>query len=269
MGASSASDRAALTFGTVVIVGGGCYGSYYVRQLQRAAAAGAVHIETLLVVDRNPACQVVTALAQPAGAALMPQLVVAEWSAFFRQYLAQAAEAPAAAGHDAIVPSPLMPHLLYQWIEGRLQAAWPGREVRTAPLDADLPVPWQQSGADGTRYASYATWICPINCIEPARCPHTRGTRSWTMPEALSEYVATARDAGRRVAGPYAFHCTHRAFGVGMIDVASVVAAEADLQAQSAAAPLEAIIGTVSHCHGAVSRLLVGEIPATRRLHPA
>ena len=260
--ASSAGERTALSFGTVVVVGGGCYGSYYVRQLQRAAAAGAVRIGTLLVVDRDPACRVAAEQAVSAAGALAPRIVTADWSSFFRDYLDRAAEGPTAAANDAVVPSPLMPHLLYDWIAARMQARWPERDVRTLPLDDDLPVPWQQSGADGTRYASFATWICPINCIEPARCPHTRDTRSWTMPEALAAYVAGARDAGRHIAGPYAFHCTHRTFGVGMVDVSAVVAAEADLRTRAAGGAVEAIIGTVSHCHGAIGRLVVGEIPA-------
>ena len=45
-------------YGTVVVVGGGCYGSYYVRQLRRAAQNGALGYERLLVVDRDPSCRV-------------------------------------------------------------------------------------------------------------------------------------------------------------------------------------------------------------------
>jgi len=45
-----------LAFGRVVVVGGGCYGSYYVRQLRRARSRGAVTIGELIVVDQDPAC---------------------------------------------------------------------------------------------------------------------------------------------------------------------------------------------------------------------
>ncbi|HTK46432.1 MAG TPA: hypothetical protein VL328_00460, partial [Gemmatimonadaceae bacterium] len=50
--------RAEQRFGVVVVVGGGCYGSYYVRQLARAARAGAARWERLVVVDRDAACAV-------------------------------------------------------------------------------------------------------------------------------------------------------------------------------------------------------------------
>lgn len=260
-GGSCVSDRGRepLRFASVVIVGGGCYGSYYVQQLQRAAAAGALVVDQLLVVDRDPGCRV--ARDRAPSAALQPDVVVADWSTFLAAFLAERAARPAP-GSDAIVPSPLMPHLLYQWLAARMRERWPTREVHGAPLEAGLDVPWQRAGEDGTHYASYATWMCPINCIEPARCPHTRGPRDWTMPVALERHVRGAAEAGREIAGPYVFHCTHRAYGVGMIDVAAVVAAEADLARRAAAGRVDALVGTVSHCHGAVSRLVVGSLTA-------
>ena len=118
-----------------------------------------------------------------------------------------------------------------------------------------LDVPWQRAGDDGTHYASFATWMCPINCVEPARCPHTKAARDWTMPVALQRHQS--RQASPYTGGPYVFHCTHRAYGVGMIDVAPVLAADADLRSRAAAGPVDVLVGTVSHCHGAVSRLVV------------
>lgn len=254
--------RLPLRFGTVVIIGGGCYGSYYVEQLRRAAAAGAVTVERLLVVDHDPRCRVAQQRLPPAG--LQPAVVAAEWKAFLADYLARCAAAPADAVRDAIVPSPLMPHLLYQWLADRVRERWPDRDIRGEPLADGLDVPWQRAGDDGTHYASFATWMCPINCIEPARCPHTRGARDWTMPVALERHVRRAGEGGREIAGPYVFHCTHRAYGVGMIDVSAVVAAEVDLIRRAAAGPVDALVGTVSHCHGAVSRLVVGSLTPRR-----
>jgi hypothetical protein len=51
-------QRAPQSFGSIVVVGGGCYGGYYVRQLARAARAGAVHWRSLIVVDRDDDCAV-------------------------------------------------------------------------------------------------------------------------------------------------------------------------------------------------------------------
>ena len=56
--ASAARQRPVQRFGRIVIVGGGCYGSYYVRQLGRAQRAGAADWDELIVVDRDPACSV-------------------------------------------------------------------------------------------------------------------------------------------------------------------------------------------------------------------
>ena len=114
-------------YGTIVVVGGGCYGAYYVRQLGRARAAGRLTYARLLVVDRDPACRVAAADApelRGAGA----EVAVEEWTPFFARYLGAAAAAPHEAADDAIVPSPLMPHLLYEWVAGR--AATAGRGAR-------------------------------------------------------------------------------------------------------------------------------------------
>jgi hypothetical protein len=238
-------------YGTIVVVGGGCYGSYYVRQLNRARDVGALRFERVLVVDRDPAC----AVAMDGGAEAVGELVVAEWTDFFADYLA----ALPPDTRDAIVPSPLMPHLLYQWLEGRARERWPDRHVATIALgdDVTVQVPWQRQAPDGTRYVSYATWMCPVNCIEPAKCPHTRGPRDWTMPAAVASLADAERAHGRGVAGPVIFHCTHRAYGVGMIDCRAVVAGDDVVRAAGTGGPTRVLVGTVSHCHGALSVLSI------------
>lgn len=265
---SGPSERpgAGQRYGDLIVVGGGCYGSYYVRQLQRAAAAGAVTWERLLVVDRDPECEVGRSLdAMPtagdaSGAAVAmprPTLVTREWGSFFAEYLGRkVAVAGAPAGpEDAIVPSPLMPHLMAQWVMSRARARWPGRMMRFAPVDGAVDVPWQRSGDDGTHYVSFATWMCPINCIEPRTCPHTRGARAWSMPPTLRAFVETERLRGRRLDGPAVFHCVHRAYGVGMFGVAEVLAADALVAQVAAGRAAEVLIGSVSHCHGALAVL--------------
>lgn len=245
----SAPEGSTQRYGDIVVVGGGCYGSYYVRQLRRARAAGALTWARLVVVDRDPACRV-------AGDADGVTLVTRDWTLFFNEYLAAAAArgADAVAG-DAIVPSPLMPHLMSHWLVSRARARWPGRGIRVAPLDGALDVPWQRTGDDGTHYVSFATWECPINCVEPAKCPHTRGARAWSLPPTVRSFVATERLRGRRIDGPAVFHCAHRAYGVGMFDVAEVVRADALVAAAGDGRAAEVLVGTVSHCHGALAIL--------------
>jgi hypothetical protein len=246
---SGAEARATQEYGDIVVVGGGCYGSYYVRQLRRARDAGAIRWERLVVVDRDGGCAV-------SSDADGVTLVVRDWTLFFNEYLAAAAARGAdAVRADAIVPSPLMPHLMSHWLVSRARARWPGRGIRIAPLDGALDVPWQRTGDDGTHYVSFATWECPINCVEPRTCPHTRGPRAWSLPPTVRAFVETARLHGRRIDGPAVFHCAHRAFGVGMFDVSAVVEADRLVEAAADGRAAEVLVGTVSHCHGALSVL--------------
>jgi predicted metal-binding protein len=48
-------------YGTIVVVGGGCYGSYYVQQLRRARERQAIDFAQMIVVDRDPMCAVAVA----------------------------------------------------------------------------------------------------------------------------------------------------------------------------------------------------------------
>lgn len=253
---ASPATRPVQQFGTIIVVGGGCYGSYYVRQLSRAHAAGAARWTELVVVDRDPGCQVssLADTARPPGL----RLEVATWDDYFGRYLADAARRATAVTDDAIVPSPLMPHLLAAWLVRRARERWPARRVAVEALATTPPVPWQMIGADGTHYVSFAEWVCPINCIEPARCPATRGERSWSLPVALARYAASEGESGRPLEGPFVFHCAHRTHGVGMIDVREVVAADAAIAAMGDVAVRSLLVGTASHCHGALQRIVLG-----------
>ena len=252
------TDDAPVVFGRIVVVGGGCYGSYYVRQLARAAAAGVARWSELIVVDRDPRCRVAQ-LADHERAPAM-RLEVATWAEFFSRYLNAAAERPVDHASDTIVPSPLMPHLMAEWLLERARTRWRGRDIAVAPLASPPEVPWQMTGADHTHFVSFAEWVCPINCIEPARCPATKGERTWSLPVALAAYVAEANDAGRPLEGPFVFHCTHRAYGVGMIDVSAVLAADVAIAQRGERGPASFLVGTASHCHGALQRIELGPI---------
>jgi hypothetical protein len=251
------APRETQRFGTIVVVGGGCYGSYYVRQLRRAEQAAALGWDSLVVVDRDPACAVAALASEERPSALRVER--AEWRDHFDAYLGAAAEHPERHAHDAIVPSPLMPHLMADWLIERARARWPGRSVRTEPLVEPPAVRWQRAGADGTHYVSFADWMCPINCVEPVRCPHTRGARDWSLPPALASYVQAERAAGRALDGPYVFHCAHRAYGVGMLDVRDILAADGAIAERGARGGAAFLVGTVSHCHGALRRIVLGD----------
>lgn len=254
--ADKSADRPPDTFGDIVVVGGGCYGAYYVRQLGRGAAAGALRWERLLVVDRDPQCFV----AREPGAGVPnhpmppPRIVTQEWGKFFDGWL----PLMDASSRDAIVPSPLMPHLFFEYLARRATARWPNRRVERVPLPAPVGTPWEQKAEDGTSYISHATWTCPINCIEPELCPHTRDVRDWTMPDTLAVWTELRRSVGEAVLGPFTFHCTHRAYGVGMVDKEPIRRADAIIAQAAMGGPVRALIATASHCHGAASMLSIG-----------
>ena len=241
-------------FRDIVIVGGGCYGTFYAGQLARARARGRVAYRKLLVVDRDPGCQ----LSREAEKDPSRQLVVQEWGDFFDEYLAGSSAPAIGSPPDAIVPSPLMPHLMYEWLVRRAHSRWPGRAIETRPLTLDPGTPYDTSAPDGTRYVSFADWICPTHCIEPAICPVIRAPRTWEMADAMDR-LARRLDLSTPTVGPVLFVCEHRVFGVGMFNVSAVLAGDAALaSAGQAGSPVNVLVGTISKCHGAVNLLHLG-----------
>jgi hypothetical protein len=239
--------------GDAVVVGGGCYGTFYAGQLLRARERGAVRWRRLLVVDRDPACR----FASEIGAGDGTELVVEEWSAFFDRYLPGGATDPSEPP-DAIVPSPLMPHLMYEWLVRRARARWPGRLVESRPVPLGPGTPYDVQAPDGTRYVSFADWLCPVHCIEPSTCPVIRAPRTWEMTDAM-ETLTRRLDATRPTAGPVLFTCRHRVYGVGMFDAAAVLAGDAVVAAAgTASGSTDVLIATISACHGAASLLHLG-----------
>jgi hypothetical protein len=243
----------------VAIVGGGCYGTFYAGQLLRAAERGRARYRRLLIVDRDPGCRFAAEIGEGPGC----DLVLAEWAEFFDRWLDRAG--PEAGAGDAIVPSPLMPHLMYEWLVRRARARWPGRLVEPRPLTAEIGTPYDATGPEGTRYVSFADWLCPTHCIEPAICPVIRAPRSWELSDTMEALTARLGLAAP-TAGPALFVCRHRVFGVGMFDAATVLEGDR-LVAEAGAAPgaCDILVGTVSACHGAISLLHLGpEVEAAR-----
>jgi len=242
--------RAPVVAGQVIVIGGGCYGSWYAGQLARAWHRGALQVDDIVVVDQDPGCRVAGHLAEATYGAAPVRLVVDRWLDFLSPWLA---EGPEARAGDAIVPSPLMPHLLLDWLVGQARGRSPTRTVAVQPLATVPPTPWERAAPDARHYVSFATWTCPVNCIEPARCPHTRGPRDWSMPETVRAMAA----ADTTLDGAVIFHCEHRTYGVGMVDAATVAEADRQVAGWSAAGPTRVLVGTVSHCHGALGVLAI------------
>lgn len=237
-----------LHFARVVVIGGGCYGSWYTQQLARAIERQALVVREIVVVDRNPQCTVAQQLSTGAYAHVPVRHALATWDDYVAAWLAAGPEAVA---QDAMVPSPLMPHLCLDWLLARARQRWPGRGISVVPLADAPPTPWERSAPDGRHYVSFATWTCPVNCIEPVRCPATRDIRDWSLPVTLQRF--TGQDP--TLSGAAIFHCIHRTYGVGMIDAAAVAHADVQIAEWGHSGPCRILVGTVSHCHGALGVL--------------
>lgn len=238
----------------VIVVGGGCYGVFYAAQLEKAKRRDKARYRQVLVVDRNPRCRVASEL----GAAPDREIVVSDWAAFFDRRLGSAQPAEEAGDRDVIVPSPHMPHLMFEWVVRRTRARFPDREIAVTPVPGTLGTPYDRRAADGTRYVSFADWVCPTHCIEPARCPAIDQARTWEMPDAVRALAARMRQEGRRLLGPALFVCRHTVMGVGTFAVDEVLngaqLVEAAARQEDGAAVL---VGTVSSCHGALNLVAV------------
>jgi hypothetical protein len=247
-----------VSLGEVIIIGGGCYGTFYVRQLEAARAKNKASYRRLLVIDRNPDCQIVRELKPDAGR----ELVVSEWGNFLDRYLGERAAAHppdhSVDANDVIVPSPLMPHLMYEWLVRRSRHRWPGRLIETRPVTESPRTPFDRTAPDLTRYVSFADWICPTHCVEPALCPVIRAPRTWEMADAMEDLTERL---GRRhpTAGPVLFQCRHTVFGVGTFSVNAVIAGDTLIAGTGASGQAtDVVVGTISSCHGAVNLLHLG-----------
>lgn len=239
-----------------MVVGGGCYGTFYATQLAKAKSKGKVEFRTVIVVDRDPECRARREL----GEAEDRRFVTQDWTAFFDDWLSHAPRTAHPASDDFIVPSPHMPHLMFEWVLGRARRRWPDRAITVEPVPGEIGTPYDRAGADHARYVSFADWICPTHCVEPALCPATGGPRTWEMADAVRALAEGLRAGGLAVAGPALFVCKHHVFGVGTFAVDAVLGGDR-LVAEAGASGAEAsvLVGTISSCHGALNLLQLGK----------
>ena len=189
----------------------------------------------------------------------MVNLPPAPWDAFFDGYLSAAPHPRIPASPPSyIVPSPLMPHLMFDWLRRLAMRTWPDRPVAQQPLTDPVGTPYDTLAPDGTRYVSWADWLCPTHCIEPATCPVIRAPRTWEMSQT-AHAVVERLSRKLEVFGPALFVTRHLTDGVGAFAVSDAVAAERMVRdAGESGRPSSLLIGTVSACHGALGLLALG-----------
>lgn len=232
-----------------IVLGGGCYGTFYSRQLIRAAEADAIPQPEIVVVDHNERPRAMDEI----GGDPRVRFERSDWAAFFDRHL----ETLDDDAGDQIVPPPFTPHLALSWLLSTLQKLRPGITWKIEPFSL-LPVtPFAHQADNGTLTASHADWICPVHCIEPSICPKTRGPRDWDMAETARRLADRLTAGGQAVHQVHLLQCLHFTHGVGTYPAASLLAARRRLLAAApdAGMPVRALVGTVSRCHGAMHLL--------------
>src|SRR2546430_9024027 len=109
----------------VSVWGGGCYGTFYAGQLAKAKQRSRADYRCVVVVDRDPGCRARAEL----GDAPDRRFVCRDWSACFAAVLGGAARPRPGEPEDYIVPSPLMPHLMFEWMLARARERWAQRAI--------------------------------------------------------------------------------------------------------------------------------------------
>lgn len=240
-----------------IVLGGGCYGTFYARQLLRARDAGALAVDEIVVVDRNAAPRARLEL----GEAPPLRFEATTWEAFVADYFAKL---PPDAD-DRLVPPPFTPHLALAWLLDRARDARPRLEWTLEPFRALPAIPFAQQAEGGPLVVSHADWICPVHCIEPATCPKTRGPRHWDMDRTARELAQELDARGQPVDQVHLFHCRHEAYGVGAYPSALVPAALRSILGyvdEGGEGGGRFLVGTISHCHGALHLLCAAAILA-------
>jgi hypothetical protein len=223
------------------ICGGGCYGSFYLRQLDRARTRGVLAVEEIVVVDRDPECQAAERVDEIEGASLF----VSDWIEFGESLW----ENEAVWHEDHWVPAPIAPHIAYEWIAARLaRAGVTVTRERVNPPDLDLP--FAMTLDNGSLALSHAPGVCPTNCIEPGKCPLTKDIRDWEMSDTVETLGESALAR---------FRCRHLSFGVGVIPMAEIYQGAYGVDQAVAAGARKVAIATVSSCHGLVDMLSISE----------
>ncbi|HQZ16930.1 MAG TPA: hypothetical protein PKU70_07905 [Vicinamibacteria bacterium] len=206
------------------------------RRLFRAEAAGKLTFGRIVVIDRDPLC---------AAASLVSarvRLDVASWNDWLAENLSHLGMG------DHLVPYHWAPHVLLDWLAADLARHGLSLRRTSEPGDPPSRPPVLRETKAGDLAMSYAEWLCPPACIEPALCPHTRGPKSWSLAGELA-----------RAPRSFVFPCLHLAYGVGTIPLSAIFGVRdrlVDALRRGEVGPdAPAWIASASHCHGLAARV--------------
>ncbi len=223
----------------IIVIGGGCYGTFQTRRLLKAIDAGRIGADArIVIIDRNGS--------PPAKAEFSGDSRVvfakSDWSSFLTSYFLEYA-----GNDDQLIPAHIAPHLLFEVCSNYLRMKG-GFSVEFIPVNAVFDLPFEKSSGT-TKYISAAAWLCPFSCIEPSICPAIKGERTWDLSTLVPEKIGTAADA------TLVFKTTHFAWGVSSIPSDSIYESCKSLLFRATGSGdegLTAAVATTSNCHGAV-----------------
>ncbi len=150
--------------------------------------------------------------------------------------------------NDLIVPDHTAKHVLLEVFMEIAKRTSPTAQVLLAPFEADFSPPFLKKGDNNSIWAmSYATWICPPDCNEPAVCPHIQNDRTWDFHVSLPELF---KKFPKPLTSIHLFGCSPLWGEISQISV-SVIRQEIEkLREQlKKEKPLRVIVATHSHCH--------------------
>ena len=234
-----------------LILGGGCYGSFYTRQLLRGAER--IGLGKIDVVDINPRCQVM----QEFGKHPHIRYHFQDWKEFLLSYFDEQLKSYQRGEFitDHYAPPCLAPHILFELFLDYARRGNPRLNFKNIPFELSVGTPLDMSLPAGTRALSFATWTCPHSCIEPPTCPHTRGPKHWDMKEYLTKYFGE----GALKLSIHLFQCRHYAMGVGTIPMKEIIEEYLQFQRVTSVPGTQlSALATISSCHG-----LVGLVEST------
>lgn len=224
-----------------VVIGGGCWGSFHTRLLLKAHDAGRIALNSVVVVDRNPAPPARAEFGHDARA----RFAQADW---LEWYVAEIDRLPPS---TQIVPAPIAPHLACQWLLRTAAPRLPGHALDVVPMAHCFGLPYEHLAPDGCRYISAAAWACPTTCRAPAICPAIQAERTWDLG-AILRALAASSEAGIDLA--LVFQGEHQAFGLETISVARLLEARDRFVTVAAQPPPRRLmVATISPCHGVVN----------------
>ncbi len=226
------------------VMGGGCFGTQYVRWLLRARNRGMVKFEKIFAIDRNPQCQINHAGISKGDLEVVNQ----DWVDYFSNFLLKNYQQPLPSA-DQWVPSPLAPPIIFLGFLKAAHQLFPQFQFEPSAFREEVKTPVQIPLPMGTYAVSFAEWQCPVNCIEPATCPAIHAPRTWDMKPALEKYFQN--QAATR--SSHVLQCLHLVHGVGTVPCRDIFSEFRLLLKRLAGMEMrEVAVATVSACHGLI-----------------